>query len=286
MVGSKVAIVLLQRDGEAGTPLVFDIASIEKLRSIGVAGILTGTLPSATQQNAFLSVPLRLMAEEALWLVEKQLGYLVHGGGVVHTAAEAVKAEDMKEARNELERSFEAQREFKRQQHLEKLRRLGVKAENSSGTETDYSRLLESSLFIETCDSSALISQRQREFDKPEIQARLAQQLRTGCKCKGDFHVYKALREQGYFLSPGSRFGGRFIAYPGDPLRYHSHMTVQPAMDYRRDPLDLLQVVSGGRLGTGVKKLWVVGGVKDDYDSTDAESGRVSFFSVEWAGFG
>ncbi|CUS22915.1 LAQU0S07e03048g1_1 [Lachancea quebecensis] len=285
MVSSKVAIVLLQGDGEAGTPLVFDIESIQKLRSIGVAGILTGTLPSATQQNAFLSVPLRLMAEEALWLVEKQLGYLVHGDQMVHTAAGAIRAEGMKEARDELERSFEAQREFKRQQHHEKLRRLGVKDECRAEAETDYSRLLESSLFVETCDSSTLISQRQREFDKPEIQARLAQQLRTGCKSQGDFHVYKTLREQGYFLSPGSRFGGRFIAYPGDPLRYHSHMTVQPAMDYRKDPLDLLQVVSGGRLGTGVKKLWVVGGVKDN-DSTEDESERVSFFSVEWAGFG
>ena len=37
--------------------------------------------------------------------------------------------------------------------------------------------------------------------------------------------VFEDLHEQGYFLSTGLRFGGDFVVYPGDPLRYHSHYT-------------------------------------------------------------
>lgn len=276
---TKVAIVVVQSGREAGVPLVFDIEAIRHLRNLGIAGILTGTLPSATQQNAFLSIPLRLMAEEAIWLVENEFAFLVPGENTVQKAVEKSGTRELEEARVQLEESFAAQRKYKQQQHMEKLQKLGFEGESCDA------RLLESSLFVETQDSSTLVSRDQHDFDNRDTQTRLLERLRAGCKHVDDVHVYRDLKAQGYFLSPGGRFGGRFIAYPGDPLRYHSHMTVQPAMDYENEPLDLLQVVSGGRLGTGVKKLWVVGGVmKEETEKEKPET--VEFFSIEWAGFG
>ena len=52
------------------------------------------------------------------------------------------------------------------------------------------------------------------------------------------------------------------------------------------EEIDLLDVVGGGRLGTGVKKSWLIGG------PTDSDGGRkegepapqVRTFSVEWGG--
>ncbi|SCV00500.1 LANO_0F07184g1_1 [Lachancea nothofagi CBS 11611] len=278
-MSDRVAISLVQGHSHGGVALVFDIDDIRILRNLGIAGILAGTLPSATQQNAFLSVPLRLMTEEALWLVEKGAAYFVTGPESVTSAANAVTPQDMLQTRQKLELSFAEQREFKQQEHVEKLRQLGLPSDDGQSP-TTKSLLLESSLFIETPNSSALVPNQPQD---PARQKLLWKQLRDACKNQGDYHVYKALRQQEYFLSPGARFGGRFIAYPGDPLRYHSHMTVQPALDYSRDSLDLLQVVSGGRLGTGVKKLWVVAGVKPEAEDP---SEQVSFFSIEWAAFG
>lgn len=83
-----------------------------------------------------------------------------------------------------------------------------------------------------------------------------------------------------YFSTPGLRFGCTFCVYPGDPLRYHSHFL---AVGYDWDEeVDLMDFVGGGRLGTGVKKGWLVGGKEAGRDGGDG--GKVRTWSVEWAG--
>lgn len=89
------------------------------------------------------------------------------------------------------------------------------------------------------------------------------------------YPVYKHLHENGYFLSPGLRFGCQYMAYPGDPLRFHSHFVVT-GMEWDEE-IEMKDVVGGGRLGTGVKKAWMVGG-------EDGE-GKVRTFCIEWGGF-
>ena len=64
----------------------------------------------------------------------------------------------------------------------------------------------------------------------------------------------------------------------GDPLRYHSHFvaTVQTSPSA---PLRPMEVVAHGRLGTATKKAHLLCG-------WDPESREVTYFSIEWAGFG
>jgi tRNA-splicing endonuclease subunit Sen34 len=64
----------------------------------------------------------------------------------------------------------------------------------------------------------------------------------------------------------------------GDPLRYHSHFvaTVQTSPSA---PLRPMEVVAHGRLGTATKKAHLLCG-------WDHESREVTYFSIEWAGFG
>jgi len=84
-----------------------------------------------------------------------------------------------------------------------------------------------------------------------------------------------------YYLSPGLRFGCEFLVYPGDPLRFHSHfLAVGAEWD---EEINLLDVVGGGRLGTGVKKGWLIGGVEKN-DSKDADEERLRTFCIEWGG--
>jgi len=90
--------------------------------------------------------------------------------------------------------------------------------------------------------------------------------------------VFRDLWEKGYYMGGGSKFGGDWLVYPGDPLRYHSHFaaTVQVSPSA---PLRPMEIVAHGRLGTATKKAHLLCG-------WDPASGEVTYLSIEWAGFG
>lgn len=101
--------------------------------------------------------------------------------------------------------------------------------------------------------------------------------------------LHNHLHSKGYTSTPGLRFGCHFSVYPGDPLRFHSHFL---ANAYGWDEeIDLIDLVGGGRLGTGVKKGWLVGGVqpaeKAETEATEEDGAPecdVRCFCIEWAG--
>lgn len=96
------------------------------------------------------------------------------------------------------------------------------------------------------------------------------------------YPVYKHLHENGYFLAPGLRFGCQYMAYPGDPLRFHSHFLCN-GMDWDEE-FDLLDLVGGGRLGTGVKKGFLIGGEEQQIERSEGKAGNVRAFCIEWGG--
>ncbi|KAL3231106.1 tRNA-splicing endonuclease subunit SEN34 [Nakaseomyces bracarensis] len=290
-MSKKVKINLYKgTDGQYNSALVFDLDDVSRLRNLGICGVLSGTLPSATQQNLFLTVPLRLMFEEVIWLyINGHANINVYADGGQKAIADAVrnKYKDLAEAyKSQLEKSFQFQREYKKEQHRKKLEQLGVVEKARTSEDRNEDKLIHDSLFVETTNDSVIIKGPSMEdlnafFDKiiPEL-----------FKNIDSYILYQSLRNQGYFLSPGARFGGKYIAYPGDPLRYHSHLTIQDAIDYYDESINLLLLLSGARLGTTVKKLWVFGGSKRKANKIDelkdVNNDDISFYSVEWAGFG
>ncbi len=105
------------------------------------------------------------------------------------------------------------------------------------------------------------------------------------------YPIFRYLHDQGYFLAPGLRFGCQYMAYPGDPLRFHSHFLVN-GLDWDEE-FDLLDLVSGGRLGTGVKKGFLLGGLEEvsagnrgqgAAKSGDETARGVRSFCIEWGG--
>ncbi|QHS71443.1 tRNA splicing endonuclease subunit SEN34 [Saccharomyces paradoxus] len=271
-------------------PLVFDIHHIKLLRKWGICGVLSGTLPTAAQQNVFLSVPLRLMLEDVLWLHLNNLADVKlikqEGDEIMEGITPERGAKLSKIVKDRLNKSFEYQRKFKKDEHIAKLRKIGKINDKTTAEElqrldksNNNDQLIESSLFIDIADTSMILKDIGSDsLSRNNIRDLLFKQYRQAGKMQTYF-LYKALRDQGYVLSPGGRFGGKFIAYPGDPLRFHSHLTIQDAIDYHDEPIDLISMISGARLGTTVKKLWVIGGVVE-------ETKEVHFFSIEWAGFG
>ena len=88
--------------------------------------------------------------------------------------------------------------------------------------------------------------------------------------------VYEFLHRSGYWMTPGLRFGCEYTAYPGDPLRFHSHFMVH--VQKEREEVDMLSLVGGGRVATTTRKAWMLAG--------EGEDGDIRVFSIEWAGFG
>ena len=100
----------------------------------------------------------------------------------------------------------------------------------------------------------------------------------------------------------GPRFGGEYLIYPGDYLRYHAHFTSQVVRE--DEYIKPMEIVAWGRLGTGTKKAGLICCVTSeraesdqgrnerdegdvDHEVTDnGEKGGVEFYSLEWANFG
>jgi tRNA-splicing endonuclease subunit Sen34 len=91
------------------------------------------------------------------------------------------------------------------------------------------------------------------------------------------YPLFRFLHSRGYFFMPGLRFGCNYSVYPGDPLRYHSHF-LATGLGWN-EKFDLLDIIGGGRLGTGTKKAYMVGGE----DPKAPKEDNVRAFSVEWA---
>ncbi|KAG8726237.1 tRNA-splicing endonuclease subunit [Ceratobasidium sp. 428] len=97
-------------------------------------------------------------------------------------------------------------------------------------------------------------------------------------KERAECAVFRDLWEKGNYLGPGIKFGGNYLVYPGDPLRFHSHFvaSVHPS---KTSPIRPMDIVAFGRLGTATKKVHLLCGYDD-------ETGVVSYYSIEWASFG
>jgi hypothetical protein len=94
------------------------------------------------------------------------------------------------------------------------------------------------------------------------------------------YPLFRYLHSRGFFHMPGMRFGCNYSVYPGDPLRYHSHF-LATGLGWD-EKFALLDVVGGGRLGTGTKKAYMIGG-EEPAATQGAEKDSVRAFSVEWA---
>lgn len=89
------------------------------------------------------------------------------------------------------------------------------------------------------------------------------------------YRVFLDLWEKGYYLTSGAKFGGDLLAYPGDPMRYHSfYIVIIIPWEKKVTPFE---IISAGRLGATVKKTALLCSVSDDTD-------EVVYTSVKWSG--
>ncbi|KAF2083503.1 SEN34 subunit of tRNA-splicing endonuclease [Saccharata proteae CBS 121410] len=288
--------------------LLYDTNDISYLRrNHNICGVLIGTLPGHPQQNVFLGTPLELMPEEARLLVEEGVAYIVddveaHKAGIMGLKEAERKAflrALEKQGLDAMKASQKKATDLKEIAMKKNADKIAAKRKERSEADTaraDPANIDESSsLFAPssprpTSPSPSTMSKAEERFYitpstshpplpsppiTPPPSAKLPEVPRS-------YPLFAYLHSKGYFMSPGLRFGCQYCVYPGDPLRFHSHfLAVGMGWD---DEFDLMQVVGGGRLGTGVKKGFLIGGKDDNVSEVDNDGDDVRAFCIEWSG--
>jgi tRNA-splicing endonuclease subunit Sen34 len=305
----------------AGRYLIFDIKDVAYLRRHqNISSIFVGTLPQSPTQNVFLGLPIELYAEEAKLLVERGVAYVVDDAAAHLTRLGNLDADAKRRyvaalrARKDLEYSAmreDASRKLMRSEELKKKALAKAKQRRSttqpaeqeddndavkaSADETDelfalsptpskststYRRGANQVIYITPTTSTPLLSPSD-ELDHTVVQIEVPE----------SYHLYAHLNSRGYYMLPGLRFGGDYNVYPGDPFRYHAHFLAL-SLGWNEE-FPMLDLVARGRLGTSVKKGFLIGGRKprkiggiedDGADGEDDEPGSgVRTFCVEWA---
>ncbi|KAL8861676.1 MAG: hypothetical protein Q9178_001877 [Gyalolechia marmorata] len=290
--------------------LLYDIDTVTWLRRThNILGVFIGSLPQSPQQNVFLGLPLELQPEEATLLVEKGLAFIVDD---FQSHKKAIKTPSVELAnykaavRKEGYAAAKAVVKHKQLRTQEALQRLKVRQAVPDTDNTVEKEDHDASIFDTPPESSSdptssslipysstpttsyppiLAPSEQASLPLPEVSA-------------SSYALFKHLHSFGYFMSPGLRFGCQFSVYPGDPLRFHSHF-LATSYDWDEE-IDLLGLIGGGRLGTGVKKGWLIGGAvknSDDNEKPDptpkddqsqelkkSKGSNVRTFCIEWGG--
>jgi tRNA-splicing endonuclease subunit Sen34 len=278
--------------------LVFDADAVAYLRRVHrICGVLVGNIPRAAQQNIFSGIPLELMPEEARLLVLQEHAYVVDevhehelqafGANPPFRQEYVIALEKKSLAAADAQKASDDQRKgkwkVKSGQSADQPQRKRKSKESTEETHDNTS--LFSSVPIRQNLSPQETKQLTARSITPLLSYPLVQTspLAAQSEVPGatpSYPLFSHLHSNGYYLSPGLRFGCQYTAYPGDPLRYHSHfLAVSKAWD---EPIDLLDVLGGGRLGTRVKKGYLVGGVEEPSPGQKGEA-KVRTYCIEWA---
>lgn len=96
--------------------------------------------------------------------------------------------------------------------------------------------------------------------------------LQTADDFKDRFLVYTQLREKGYVVRPGLKFGTDFAVYEKGPGLDHAPFLVHVIP--QKDGVVPLDIVRAGRLATSVRKRFIIATVK--------ENGEIAHYSFVW----
>lgn len=284
----------------AGRYLLFDIDVVTYLRRTHhICGVLIGSIAQIPQQNVFLGLPLELMPEEVKLLVEKEAAYIVDDLAFHKERFNTLQGADKRkyldslrskglEARKIAEGASRQRSENALAKQAAQRRRSEASSEahHTSGDAPDDTT--SDSLFEDVRPTSRASSAAASVSDTPygvtpttTCSASSLPQTKTlqpAPPVPSSYPLFEHLHSRNYFMMPGLRFGCDYNVYPGDPLRFHSHFS---ATSYDWDEeFSMIDIIGGGRLGTRVKKGFLIGGADDKPD----KAASVRTFCIEWGG--
>lgn len=87
------------------------------------------------------------------------------------------------------------------------------------------------------------------------------------------YHVYKDLRDKGYVVRPGIKFGADFTVYEYGPGIDHAPFLVEVLP--MKSSLDPIEIVRTGRLSHSVRKRFIIA-------TTDPSTKRITYYMFKW----
>ncbi|XP_054650949.1 tRNA-splicing endonuclease subunit Sen34 [Dunckerocampus dactyliophorus] len=263
------------------TPLLWRMEDLRAVRSYGLVGALLGSLPRTPRQNVRLGRPLLLLPEEEFLLVEHHVAAILPPGPP--DAEEAELRQQVARFEENLRCSFEEQQVLALRDRKSALIRAlrSSRAESGSGSDDEdlHGRLeaLERGFcFPRSALAVQLSTARAGLSHCAEDHALHLAGVATGQdpRCNTRYQVFRDLRGRGFYLTSAGKFGGDFLVYPGDPLRFHAHfIAVCVSAD---ESMALLDVLAVARLGSNVKKTVLL--------CSPQSSGGVTYSSLQWSG--
>jgi len=278
----------------AGRYLLFDVDVVTYLRRTHrICGTPIGTIPRSPQQNVFSGLPMELMPEEAKLLVEQGVAYIMddHAWHKEHFASEGPRRSQYMDAVQSLglraSRAAEIELQTRKELALGKQAALGARNLSSDPTATHKTGDQDPESLFNTERPLSRVSNRSNSnvpwavtpttshsFSSPDDL-----KYQADISVPSSYPLFAHLHSKGYYMWPGLRFGCNYNVYPGDPMRFHAHFD---AVSFAwNEEIDLMHLVGGGRLGTRVKKAFLIGGKDDDKPE---EINPVRTFSIEWGG--
>ncbi|XP_070685659.1 tRNA-splicing endonuclease subunit Sen34 [Pempheris klunzingeri] len=267
----------------SAAPLLWRVEDLRALRSQGLVGALLGSLARTPRQNGRLGRPLLLLPEEELLLGERHAAAALPPGDQGEEGAEpGLTVELHQEAQ---QRSYEEQSVLALEDRKSALLRAMTSSHTGSGSGTVDEALRgrlgaldqtftfpRSALAVQLSTARAGLAHcpESRAFLRADWPIRVQQHRRHDTR----YQVFRDLRGRGFYLTSAGKFGGDFLVYPGDPLRFHAHfIAVCVSPD---EPVCLLDVLAAARLGSNVKKTVLL--------CSPGGGGSVQYTSVQWSG--
>ncbi|KAM0716951.1 hypothetical protein Q7P37_006803 [Cladosporium fusiforme] len=301
--------------------ILYDVDTVSHARAKhNITGVLIGGLPQAPQQNVFSGIPLELMPEEARLLVEKGVAYLVDDAKVHKESmlGNGLAPEERRAFQNALRKQGSAAaKDAERKMEERKKGALEKKFGSSDWNDIPEDMLLSADkrngkkgkragsrtpvAHSAAASGTATPAEEVDNLFTPPVDPAPASGPPKGGLTRTPSAAPSSSDPTPWAVTPAtstpppepgatalsgdpSTSRGPFVvpfytAYPGDPLRFHSHFLCS-GMGWEEE-FDLLDIVGGGRLGTGVKKGYLIGGQEPHEDDQQKD---VRTFCIEWGG--
>ncbi|XP_045929659.1 tRNA-splicing endonuclease subunit Sen34 isoform X1 [Micropterus dolomieu] len=266
-------------------PLLWRVEDLRALRSQGLVGALLGSLPRTPRQNVRLGRPLLLLPEEERLLAERHAAAALPPANRDGEGAELrLQVEQHEE---DQQRSYEEQTVLALEDRKSALVRAMTSSHAGSGSGAGTAdealrcrveALDRSFTFPRSALAVQLSTARAGLAYCPEARAFLQADWpirgQDNPRCDARYQVFRDLRGRGFYLTSAGKFGGDFLVYPGDPLRFHAHfIAVCLSLD---ESVCLLDVLAVARLGSNVKKTVLL--------CSPGTDGGVLYTSLQWSG--
>ncbi|KAM8903660.1 tRNA-splicing endonuclease subunit Sen34 isoform 2-T3 [Spinachia spinachia] len=262
-------------------PLLWRVEDLQAVRAQGLVGALLGSLPRVPRQNLKLGRPLLLLPEEEELLTERQAAAALPSTAYQDGEGAELRLQVTQHLEDQ-QRSYEEQSILALEDRKSALLRAMTSSHTESDDEALQSRLevLEQSFTFPSSAQAVQVSTARAGLSyRPEartpLQARWPIRGHDKPSCHtARYQVFRDLRGRGFYLTSAGKFGGHFLVYPGDPLRFHAHfIAICLSLE---EPVCLLDLLAVARLGSNVKKTVLL--------CSPGPDGRVRYTSLQWSG--